>query len=113
MKKRILASLVFFLIGMGMSSAQDEVDLTILTLPQELKESANMVVRNQEMIVDVIFQSPSVIDQSCAFIAAPYICSDNNIQFPVIEMESISYRNAYLSDIETFRFNSFSSLQKL
>ena len=53
MKKRILTSIVFFLIGIGISFSQDETDLTILTLPQELKESANMVVRNQEMIIDV------------------------------------------------------------
>lgn len=53
MKKRIFASIVFFLTLIGTSSAQEETDLTILTLPEELKESANMVVRNQEMIIDV------------------------------------------------------------
>ena len=34
-------------------SAQKDIDLSILTLPKEMKEGANLVVRNKETVIDV------------------------------------------------------------
>ena len=53
MKKRILVPILFLFIGISQTIAQDAADLIALTIPAELKEDANMVVRNQEMVINV------------------------------------------------------------
>lgn len=53
MKKRIFVPILLFLVFSVQLCAQEITDLTVLTLPQELKEGANLVVRNHETIIDV------------------------------------------------------------
>ena len=53
MKKRIFTCILLFFICIVPSSAQEKDDLTILTLPEELLQNSNMVVRNQETVINV------------------------------------------------------------
>ncbi len=53
MKERIFVSIFLFFVCAANLSAQKDIDLSILTLPKELKEGANLVVRNKETVIDV------------------------------------------------------------
>jgi len=53
MKKRIFVPILLFLVFSIHCHGQEKDDLTTLTLPEELRQNANMVVRNQEMTINV------------------------------------------------------------
>ena len=53
MKKITVTFILFFFFHNWNLPAQQDLDLSILTLPQELTKNANAVVRKQQRIIDV------------------------------------------------------------